>query len=99
MSLRSPKTTFCSLILPSPPLFFFLIPPTRRSSVLWRIMLSDWESDLTDLSSDEDDVPLTKVKDEDEYVPSQSKRKKATTTKTPGSDYKVWLPTLSALQS
>ncbi|KAI0728951.1 hypothetical protein C8Q72DRAFT_959657 [Fomitopsis betulina] len=54
-------------------------------------MLSDWESDLTDLSSDEDDVSPPKVKDEDEYVPSSIKKKAraTTTTKDLGSDYKI----------
>lgn len=58
-------------------------------------MLSDWESDLTDLSSDEDDVSPPKVKDEDEYVPSSIKKKAraTTTTKDLGSDYKVCNPT------
>lgn len=60
-------------------------------------MLSDWESDLTELSSDEDDVPAHKAKDEDEYVPSSSKRKKATTTANLGSDYKVCLSVFLAL--
>ena len=56
-------------------------------------MLSDWESDLTELSSDEDEIPVHKLKDDDEYVPSSTKRKKATTTTSAGSDYKVRLST------
>ena len=60
-------------------------------------MLSDWESDLTELSSDEDDIPTRKVKDEDEYIPSSSKRRKATTAANLGSDYKVCLYVSCAL--
>ena len=41
-------------------------------------MLSDWESDLTELSSD---------LDEEEYVPPTQRKK--TTTRNTGSDYKV----------